>query len=306
MSGLISTLIIFVTLMVIGYVCVRSGMLSENFAKDASQLTLNILICATIINSVILNPPELSSRETMHVMALTFMVYGLFYVVARLLAPIVAPTKKHVAVVMLLMAVNNNMFIGVPVADQVLGSDAVFYITLGCIPFNLILYTYGIICLNKDDRGKSSVRLKDMLLCPPLIATTLSVIVFMTRVQVPPLFVKLISTLANATMPMSMFVIGAALSSVSLTESFKNPRLYIVSFVRLIVQPLITWCVFRFIISDPALLGAFVITAACPTGIVVTALSIQFGKDAVFPSECILLDTALSMLTIPVLINILL
>ena len=52
------------------------------------------------------------------------------------------------------------------------------------------------------------------------------------------------------------------------------------------------------------LLSLFVILA-CPSGAVNTPLSIQYGYDPTYSSEVIMVTTALSMVTLPLLIYIL-
>ena len=111
--------------------------------------------------------------------------------------------------------------------------------------------------------------------------------------------------MSGATMPLSMMVIGASLGSVSLLDAFRNGRLYLASAVRLLLVPLVTWAVLRFFISDPELLMTMVIVAACPSAILITVLSVQYGRDAVFAAEGTLQNTTLSLITIPLLILLL-
>ena len=55
----------------------------------------------------------------------------------------------------------------------------------------------------------------------------------------------------------------------------------------------------KMISGDPMLRSIMVITAATPSAIIVTALSLQNGMDGEYPSEGILLTTLLSMITLP-------
>ena len=78
-------------------------------------------------------------------------------------------------------------------------------------------------------------------------------------------------------------------------------RVYVVSAVRLLVCPLLTWLVLRPFVSG-ALLGIPVLLAACPSAMVVTALCLQYDRSDAFASKCIFLNTILSAVTIPLLI----
>ena len=304
MSALLTKMVIFVVLMVIGYIGARTKLLNSEFTKAASKLTLNVFMSATIINSVIANPPELSGGELAKVMLACFVSIGFGYLLSALIVRLLPFQRERKPLMELLISVTNTMFIGVPVAEPIFGSQAVFYIAMSCIPFNVLLYTYGVWRMNQSGE-RVKLHLKDMV-CVPLIATVAALLIFVLDIPVPAVAKELCSTLSAATMPMSMLVIGSSLGRVSLLDAFKEKSLYFVSLVRLVLVPLLTLPVLRLITADPVLLGAMVIIAGCPSGIVVTVLAIQYGRDAEYTSKGILLNTVLSMVTLPALVYFLL
>ena len=304
LSALLTKMVIFVVLMVIGYIGARTTLLNGEFTKAASKLTLNVFMSATILNSVIANPPELSGGELAAVMLACCVSIGLGYLLSALIVRLLPFNRERKPLMELLISVTNTMFIGVPVAEPVFGSQAVFYIAMSCIPFNVLLYTYGVWRMNQSGE-RVKLHLKDMV-CVPLIATVAALLIFVLDIPVPAVAKELCSTLSAATMPMSMLVIGSSLGRVSLLDAFKEKSLYFVSLVRLVLVPLLTLPVLRLITADPVLLGAMVIIAGCPSGIVVTVLAIQYGRDAEYTSKGILLNTVLSMVTLPALVYLLL
>ena len=304
LSALLTKMVIFVVLMVIGYIGARTKLLNGEFTKAASKLTLNVFMSATIINSVIANPPQLSGGELAAVMLACCVSIGLGYLLSALMVRLLPFNRERKPLMELLISVTNTMFIGVPVAEPVFGSQAVFYIAMSCIPFNVLLYTYGVWRMNQSGE-RVKLHLKDMV-CVPLIATVAALLIFVLDIPVPAVAKELCSTLSAATMPMSMLVIGSSLGRVSLLDAFKEKSLYFVSLVRLVLVPLLTLPVLRLITADPVLLGAMVIIAGCPSGIVVTVLAIQYGRDAEYTSKGILLNTVLSMVTLPALVYFLL
>ena len=299
MSGLITKMLMFVVLMVIGYVFARRGSAGEGFARALSSLVINVFMCATILNSVAATELSLSWAELGRVLLVVFAAIGLEYLLAALITRLLPIERRRRASFELLMAVPNNMFIALPVLDALFGPTAVFYCGLSNIPFNLFLYTYGMWRMRNGEAGEH-FRLKDIL-SAPLIATIAAVVLFLTKLPLPQPLRELLSTMAGATMPMSMIVIGASLSTVSLLEAFKNWRLYLSSFFKLIMAPLLVWLVCGLITDDPILLASAALIAASPSGVMVSVLTIQHGGDYVFASEGVLHSTALSMLTIPVI-----
>ena len=302
-SVLIPKMIVFVVLMVIGYLCAKTNFAGREFTKDASKMVINVFMTATIINSVLVSDARLSGGELLQVMLVLCMCVGVCWVLAAISCRLVGLGDKA-PLFELLIAVMNNMFIALPVVETLFGSQAVFYCSLSCIPFNILLYTFGIYRLQGGE-GKGSVRLRDIF-SVPLLATLAALVIFLLRPPEPPVVKELTSTMADATMPQSMIVIGASLGSVSLLDAFKKGRLYLMCVLRLLLCPLLVWLLAGLMTDDLMLRVTATIIAAAPSGVVVSVLAIQYDRDAVFTSEGILLSTVFSMLTIPLIVAIIL
>ena len=302
-SVLIPKMIVFVVLMVIGYLCAKTNFAGREFTKDASKMVINVFMTATIINSVLVSDACLSGGELLQVMLVLCMSVGVCWVLAAISCRLVGLGDKA-PLFELLIAVMNNMFIALPVVETLFGSQAVFYCSLSCIPFNILLYTFGIYRLQGGE-GKGSVRLRDIF-SVPLLATLAALVIFLLQPPVPPVLKELASTMSSATMPLSMIVIGSSLGSVSLLDAFKKGKLYLMCVLRLLLCPLLVWLLAGLITDDLMLRVTATIIAAAPSGVVVSVLAIQYDRDAVFTSEGVLLSTVFSMLTIPLIVSVIL
>ena len=302
-SVLIPKMIVFVVLMVIGYLCAKTNFAGREFTKDASKMVINVFMSATIINSVLVSDARLSGGELLQVMLVLCMCVGVCWVLAAISCRLVGLGDKA-PLFELLIAVMNNMFIALPVVETLFGSQAVFYCSLSCIPFNILLYTFGIYRLQGGE-GKGSVRLRDIF-SVPLLATLAALVIFLLQPPVPPVLKELASTMSAATMPLSMIVIGSSLGSVSLLDAFKKGKLYLMCVLRLLLCPLLVWLLAGLITDDLMLRVTATIIAAAPSGVVVSVLAIQYDRDAVFTSEGVLLSTVFSMLTIPLIVSVIL
>ena len=302
-SVLIPKMIVFVVLMVIGYLCAKTNFAGREFTKDASKMVINVFMTATIINSVLVSDACLSGGELLQVMLVMCMCVGVCWVLAAISCRLVGLGDKA-PLFELLIAVMNNMFIALPVVETLFGSQAVFYCSLSCIPFNILLYTFGIYRLQGGE-GKGSVRLRDIF-SVPLLATLAALVIFLLQPPVPPVLKELASTMSAATMPLSMIVIGSSLGSVSLLDAFKKGKLYLMCVLRLLLCPLLVWLLAGLITDDLMLRVTATIIAAAPSGVVVSVLAIQYDRDAVFTSEGVLLSTVFSMLTIPLIVSVIL
>ena len=297
-SMLLIKFVIFIVLMFLGYYYARKKIIGPDFAKSGSKLTMDVFMSASVINSVLVNPPQLSGGELALTLLILSIGLSLSYIVSAVLVRVLPGKRKDAAVLELLMAVPNTMFIGLPVIQEVLGSEAVFYVALSSLPFNLFLYSYGVLRL-KGGKG-AKINFKDFF-CIPLLATVVSTVIFLLRIDMPLVVDELVSTMSAATMPLSMLVIGASLGSIKPADAFRSKHAYLVSAARLIICPLVVYFVMGLFISDPMLLFTLTILSGCPSAVVVSVLAIQYGHDAVYASKGVLLSTVFSMLTIPVM-----
>ena len=299
--ALLNKMLVFLVLMVVGYVLVRSGKLDRSAVKAMSFLTLNVFLIGSILNSTLGDAVEMDWAQLGRVLLVVWVMQVLGYLVAWLVTLPMPVDRAHKPLFELLMSMGNTMFVGLPIVDALFpGSHGVFYVSLTCLPFNVLLFTYGAWRM-QSGRAGARMRLRDIFNAP-MLASLLALALFLLKPPIPAALKGLISLLAGGTTPLSMLVIGASLGTVSLLDAFKNGRLYLASAVRLLLIPLLTWLVCRMLTDDPVLLMSMVIVAGCPAAVMVTVMANQYDLDAVYSAEGTLQSTALSMATIPLLV----
>lgn len=300
LSGLLIKMAVFFTVMVIGYAAARTKKVGTDFAKGASWLTVNVFMTATIVNSAISNVPAVDGGELAGMMAVVSAAFVIMYAVGIAASKLLRQDRDHEGLAMAVMTVPNNMFIALPVLQELYGAEAVLYVSLSCLPFNILLYTYCVWRI-KSGEGKFRFEPREML-SVPLLATVAALILFVLRVDVPRPARELLSCLSSATVPLSMMVVGASLGSISLADAFKGRDTYLIAAVKLLAAPTAVWLIVRCLTDSALIIAVCTVIAASPTGIIITALALNYGRDAVYVSKNTLANTALSMATIPLIV----
>ena len=303
MIVLIEKMALLVMLLALGYLCARLKLVGPEFNKGLSKLVINVFLAGMILSSVINKKLEMTGGDV---------AFGLLMMTLSMLICVgigwLSPTLLRIkdgdkGMYRILAAFMNNGFMGFPLVAAVYGENAVFFASLSNIPFNLLLYTAGVMLLQKGDKNtKFSIK---SVINVPIVATLIAVVIFAFEIPMPKLVDDVADTLSAATVPLSMMCVGLSLGSVSLKEALMQPRLYGISLVRLLICPLAVWLVLRIFITNPVILGTIVLLSACPSAIICTILGIQYGRDGVESSEAIFISTMLSMITIPLLISVL-
>ncbi len=306
LSPLFAKLLTFITLMLAGYAGARKKILCPGFAKSLSWLVMDVFLSCTILNSVTSGDLDISGAQLVKVILMLSLVMLISYAFGALAARVFFKGRENTPVFELLISVMNNIFIGLPIAEALYGATAVLYCALSCIPYNLLLYSYGVWRLRSGKAlgGGAAFKLKDVFTVP-LFATLAALLIFIFDIQLPYILRELISTTASATMPASMIVIGATLGGVKIADGFKQRYVYLISLMRLVIVPAAVWFIVGLLSTDSMLVSTCAIIAACPSAVVVSILALQNDYDAAFSSNAVLVTTALSMISLPVWVYIL-
>lgn len=303
MTVLIEKMALLVILLALGYLCARLKLVGPEFNKGLSKLVINVFLAGMILSSVINKKLEMSGGDVaLGILMMTLST--LICIGIGWLSPALLRIKDgDKGMYRMLVAFMNNGFVGFPLVAAVYGEGSVFFASLSNIPFNLLLYTVGVLFLQREDKSaKFSIK---SVINVPIVATLIAVVIFAFEIPMPKLIDDVADTISAATVPLSMMCVGLSLGSVSLKEALIQPRLYGIGFVRLVLCPLAVWLVLRIFIENPVILGTIVLLSACPSAIICTILGIQYGRDGVESSEAIFISTMLSMITMPLLITVL-
>lgn len=302
MTVLFEKMAMLVILLALGYLCARLKLVGPEFNKGLSKLVINFFLVAMILSSVINKDMELTGSEALTGFLMLAVMELICFGIAWVSPAVLRIKDGDIGMYRMLVAFMNNGFMGFPLVAAIYGESAVFFASLSNIPFNLLLYSAGVMLL-RDGKGEK-FKLKDAINAP-MVATLIAAIIFVFRIPMPVLIDDTIDTISAATIPLSMMCIGLSLGSVSLKDAFVHPRLYGLSFIRLVVSPLIVWFVMHFFVTNPVILGTIVILASCPSAVICTILGIENGRDGIESSEAVFLCTVLSMITIPLLVSVL-
>ena len=304
MSALLSKLALFVIVILIGMYGAKKNILKSEFNRGLSWLVINVFLVASILSSVLaMDASSLSAKEFGTIMLMLWVTYLLTYLISAFIVRVLPLKWDKAPQLELLMSAVNTLFITLPVVETIYGAKGAFIVALGCIPFNVIIYTYGIARLRGSAKG--GFRLKDIL-STPLLATVAATLLFLLRVPVPGAVRGILSATSAATVPLSMLLVGSSLGNIKLSKAIRDKSMLLIAAERFVIAPVITYLVMLLICPDPMLRNIMVITAATPSAIIITALSMQNGLDGEYPSEGILVTTLLSMITLPITVYLIL
>lgn len=145
---MLQQMIVMFLMMAVGYLCYRKQILTEEVSKKVSAIVVNVANPCMILSSA-LTDQQMQGRELVQTLAIVVMMYAFLLAVAQLLPRILCIQKESRGAYAAMTVFANIGFMGFPVLAAMYGNGALLYGAVFQIPFNILIYTYGVAVLTR-------------------------------------------------------------------------------------------------------------------------------------------------------------
>jgi predicted permease len=196
---------------------------------------------------------------------------------------------------------SNIGFMGFPVIDALYGSEALLYATMFLIPFNVLIYTYGISVMKMRTSGdaRSTDFQLSKILNVGVISCAVALVIYLTKLPMPVVVENAVDSISGLTAPLSMMVIGDSLTKINLKKLFCNGRMLVFSAMKLLLIPIVGVSLIKLLGLNPLLTGVCMIMLATPVGSMNAMLAQEYGGDYELASQGVTITTLLAVVTMP-------
>lgn len=282
-------------IMIVAFTCYKLKVVNQEGNKAVSNLLLMVVNPCLIIT---VYQTDYDARLVKGLI-IAFVAACMSHVIAIVMARFLIPEKNNPDYYLDRFGsiYSNCGFIGIPLIYSVLGNEGVFYLTAYMTVFNIFSWTHGLALLE----GNFSIKqLKEGLLSPMIVATTLAIILFFVQFKIPAPVLASMDYIADMNTPLAMMVAGFSVAQADLRKIFSNLHIYWVSLLKLFVMPLLVTLFLAITKISHDIAYTTLIAAACPTATTMTMMAIRYDKNYTYASEIFAFSTILSMVTIPI------
>ena len=294
---LTQVLILFV-LIVLGAILTKTGILSEKAVKSMTDMVLILVTPCVIIKSF---SKEFDS-SVLKDLLLSFLITAIAHIGFILLSYLLIHDKNDSTERVLRFAAifSNCGFMAIPLQQALLGDEGVFYASSYVAIFNLFIWSYGIIMMSGD---KKYLSLKKIFINPGIIGLGIGLIIFFFSIPLPKVISEPINYMAGLNTPLPMIIIGYHLMNTDIIKSLKNLKCLYAITLKLVVYPLIGMAVMYLCGLRGTIFVSSVISFTAPVAAITTMFSSKFEKDTAASVNMVSLSTALSLITMPIIIT---
>jgi len=286
-------------LILIGYVCGRTGKLGESASTELNRFVVWLALPAQLFHFAsssswqTLWQPGFIAAFFLSCLAVFILVLVLSWVRNRDLA---AASFSGLSA-----SYSNTGYMGIPLCVLALGQDGLApaiistFIVFVMFALATVLIEIGILSHKKSHEIFWSV-IKSLCTNPLLIAPVAGLLWASTDLVLYDPLAQVIAFLAAAATPCALVSIGLFLMQ---KERFASQQAWGISIAKLIIQPVLAWFIAGPILDLPELsVSAVVILAALPTGTGPFMLAQYYQGDGRMISRVVLLTTIGSLLTL--------
>ena len=298
MTAAQQVLVLFL-IVAVGFAADRLHIFTQDTAKKSNDLLFYIITPAVIVQSF-MNMEF--SPETAGAFGIAFLcMAGTLTVGILLPMPFFNKNGDNGIVYKYAVSYGNMGYMALPLCQALLGSEGVFYCSAGVVAFNILCFTHGVWLMTKGEKG-TKFELKKLVLNPGVVSVLVGLPFFIFDINIPQVLSSAVGHISNLNTPVAMIFFGTYIANTNLKSMFKVKENYMVALLKLVVMPLIMFAVFKLAGISGIMLTACMISASVPSANNTAMFAAKYGKDTGIASQVVSFDSALSVLTIPVMI----
>ena len=283
-----------------GFLIVKAKLLNSEDSKVLSIIVLYLIIPCVIINAFQVDYTSQTVKGLLIALAGSVMTQVILLIVVSILGRIFHLNEVEVASIYY----SNSGNLIVPIVTFILGKEWILY---GCVFMSVQLVFIWTHCKKIISR-ESSYDWRKIVLNINMISIAIGIILFLTRIHLPAIINNTLSAVGGMIGPASMIVTGMLFAGMDFKQIFANKRVYFVSFLRLIIVPIIALFLIKcsqlstFSSNGNKLMLIVFLAIITPSASTVTQMCQVYGNDSQYASAINVVTTLLAIITMPLMV----
>ena len=283
-----------------GFAIVKAGIVKDEESKVLSKIVLYLVIPCVIVNAFQVDYTAQTVKGLMIAFVASVILQIILLIIVAVMGKVLSLNEVEVASVYY----SNSGNLIVPIVTFILGKEWVLY---GCVFMSVQLVFLWTHCKKIISRERSYDR-KKIVLNINMISIAVGVVLFFTRIRLPEVIDNTIGAVGNMIGPASMIVTGMLFAGMNLKQIFANKRVYFVSFLRMLVVPLIALVLIKgsrlanLSADAPKIMLIVFLAVITPSASTVTQMCQVYGNDSQYASAINVVTTLSAIITMPVMV----
>lgn len=290
-------LVIFI-LIAIGYFIYKKKWIGDDGSRAVSFLVLNIANPAAVISSAFSDDIGVTRADILQALLVGAAIYAVLIVFGRLAAPLFGrTTEKRISYEMMSIYANVG-FMGIPLITAVIGPQALIYVSIFIILFNILCYSHGYMTMLS---GRKNVQYRiswKSFINVGTVSGVFAILVYWFRLRFPVMIEETVTYAGRSATFMAMAVLGFSLAKIPLKNLFNDKQLYLFWAIRYLIFPIAAGFLLRILLGRSLMSGTFAYLLAMPAANMPLMIATQYGLETKTLSAGTFITTVLSIITV--------
>lgn len=266
--------------------------------KSISTMALYLMMPFLTFNTFYTNK---LNKDYVYMFLFNILLIIVLVVITFVLGKILKADRTSLSAMLLGTAFPNMGNYGAPVALFAFGTQAFDYAIVTMVIQSLLINTIGIFIASYGSEKSTTVKgaLLNVVKMPVLYGVILGLLFQLSHVKLPPTIIDGVRLIGSASIPTVTLLLGMQLAEIK-TQKFEFKYVNTITFVRLIVSPLLIAALVSFMPVSHLVKNVFILLAAMPIAANTTLLAVQFNAKPNLVSYITLVTTLISLVSIPI------
>ncbi len=298
----LSPMLVMFMCMIIGYIAKKCSLVPDNTATVLSKLENYFFVPALIIKNFMEYCTIESITEQYTLILYCCIALFMALIIALPLSKVFAKNDYYQRnIYKYALSFGNFSFMGNAIVPIILGEAELYHYMLYILPLNVAVYTWGLIILIPQGEQKQSA-LKN-LINPIFVSILLGAALGLINAKeyIPSFLSTTISSCAACMGPLAMILTGFVVGGYDVAGLLRKGRIYIASFLRLIVIPALFIAVLWALGANKTTLVLTLFAFGTPLGLNTVVFPAAYGGDTQTGASMALISNTLCIITIPLM-----
>ena len=288
-----------IIMIAVGYTLKRIDFLSANDGDILNKIVMYVLMPCMIFNAVY--NAELSQFSQLCVLPCIIMFSSLIIgVISYLILKRLHYDDKKIWSILVCLVIANTAFMGYPINLGIFGQEGLLR-AIFCDVSTLCMFLVLSFVLILKFGGTLKSAVVKTLLFPSLWSVILGLIFNFLNIPIGSVLDNTISYLGQGAIPLIMITLGLSIDFSALKRS--KSMIVFTSAMKLMIFPAITFLIAKMLGIVDLQFKVLIIESAMPSGMLALLLAITYDLDYELTSDCIFINTVISLITLPIIIS---
>ncbi len=300
MEIIINQTFVLFAFVAIGFTLARCKIVKNEHSDFISRLLVYVFYPANNLKALSRYCTVAYLRENYVLILASLAILTILVLIMHFIAKLFANDRVKRAIYEYSLIISNFGALGYTFAEELFGIAGLNNVIVFSIPLTLYTYTFGYCMLSgKRFAFKNLVN-------PSSISLIVGILIGVTGLGtlLPNMVYSLFDKASYCMAPLCMLLAGIVIAEFGVLKMLKNPRAYIVTFLRLIVIPLAIGGILTFLRADRWIIVSAVLLYAMPCGMNTIVFPKNAGQDCAPGASLALVSNLLACGTIPLVFYI--